>query len=107
MVEMPRAEGLDRLRDEVAMLLQHVGGDDEFLGIVGDGVERHAEAKVVLAEIFAREHRRILQRLIADGLVGDASWPLAGAPRRGAARSPPASRRDRSRVADTGMRRVK
>ena len=66
MVEMARAEGLDRLVDHLAMLGQHVGRDLQFLGIVGDAVERHVVAKVVLAEIAPGEDRRIDQVLIID-----------------------------------------
>ena len=61
MVEVARSEQLDRLVDQRAMLGQDVGGNDKLLRLVRDRVEGHAMAKVVGAEIFAGEDRRILQ----------------------------------------------
>ena len=73
MVEVARAEQFDRLRGKLAMLGEDIGRNDEFLGAVGDGVEGDALAKVVGAEIFAREYRRIDQRVIADDAIVDSA----------------------------------
>ena len=70
-VELARPEQLDCLIDKAAVPGNHLGRRGELLFGVGDGVEEHVVAKVVLAEKLACKYRRVLQHFVANRMVDD------------------------------------
>ena len=83
-IVMFRAEQFQRLVNEVAVQLEQLGPDHQFLGAVRDCVQRDSVAQVIAAEIFACENGAVDEDFVIDGFVSDyVARRRRGAQRRG------------------------